>query len=323
MIGSQGCIAGEISELGVLTEVEQAAIEGHFGASRLEGSSGVDVEEGAVLLGLRLMLEAGRSVRERRTIRDRSGVIVKDDGSPATSIEKAIELRLRELLASFDTQAVVVGEETGGSLPDRGLAVAIDPIDGTRAFLSETETYSTTFALIRNRETVLGMISNPVTGEIAYATADGSSRLVRLSLFGEPNEACFLPATTAEDGPILVNLHPSRTAKGVMRSLYGAWARGDISMVRSPGGSPAWALVEAARGHFVYVNLWSEQAASAYDLAAGAMIVRRAGGEVVDLAGKPIDALGHAGAFIAGLDPQTTSRVGDLVREGMEVSPKD
>jgi fructose-1,6-bisphosphatase/inositol monophosphatase family enzyme len=306
----------------VLTKVEHAALEGHFGPSSLEGGSGAGLEEGAVFLGLRLLLEAGRLVREQRTVADRTGLILKDDGSPATDIEKAIEMQLRGLLASLDIEAVVVGEETGGDLPDTGLAIAIDPIDGTWAFLTETETYSTTLALIREGETVLGMISNPVTGELAYATVGGGARLVRLPLFGELPAAHDLPTLSGENGPILVNFHPNRLAGSVMEALYRSWGRHDVAMVRSPGGSPAWALVEAARGHFVYANLWSEREAAAYDLAAGALIVREAGGDVIDLGGKPIHALRHTGPFLAGLDPAARNHLIKLVQQGIKSGPR-
>ena len=108
-----------------------------------------------------------------------------------------------------------------------------------------------------------------------------------------------------------------------MATLYRAWERRDIDMVRSPGGSPAWALVEAARGHFVYINLWSSRPAEAYDLAAGTLIVRGAGGEVSDPTGKPIDALRHSGPFVAGLNPRTTAQVTDLLRKATENLPED
>jgi len=168
----------------VLTEVERSAVESHLAGSDLERPSGGSEVDQAVFVGLRWLLEAGQLVREQRSVLARPEATIKGDGSPSTDVEEAIELRLRELLASLDSEAVVVGEETGGDLPEEGLAVAIDPIDGTWAFLTETETYSTTLALIRDRRTVLGMISNPVTGEVAYATDAGGARLLRLSLFG-------------------------------------------------------------------------------------------------------------------------------------------
>ena len=86
---------------------------------------------------------------------------------------------------------------------------------------------------------------------------------------------------------LLVNVHPNRKGAWLLDTLYRAWQRAEVDMVRSPGGSPAWALVEVARGHFTYVNLWSKRPAQAYDLAAGAIIVRRAGGELIGLEGGP------------------------------------
>jgi fructose-1,6-bisphosphatase/inositol monophosphatase family enzyme len=303
----------------MLTEVEQAAVEAHFGSADLASGWSSDSAEHAIFLGLRLLLEAGRLVRDQRTTPDRDDVALKADGSPTTELEEAIELRLRDLLASIGSEAVVVGEETGGDLPEAGLAVAIDPIDGTWAFLTETETYSTTLALIRDRRTILGMVSNPVTGEIAYATSGQErSRLVRLGLFGESTAAHALPTRSTDVAVTLVNVHPNRAAGTVLDSLYRAWQDGEIAMVRSAGGSPAWALTEASRGHFVYVNLWSRRAAAAYDLAAGALIVRQAGGELIDLTGRPIDELHHAGPFVAGLDSGMTTRVAEWVRRGME-----
>jgi len=298
----------------VLTTIERAAIDGHSRSAEALPPTDADADDVMAYLGLRLLLEAGQLVRERRADAGRAGVTIKEDGSPATEIEHQIESKLRGWLSVLGSDAVVVGEETGGVLPAKGTAIAIDPIDGTRAFLAETETYSTTLALIRDGKVTLGMVANPSVGEIAYATAGGATRLIRLSTFGEPDEVRVLGRPSTPELPLLINLHPSRHGADVMNALYRAWGRRDIQMVRSPGGSPAWALVEAARGHFVYVNLWSKRAAEAFDLTAGVLIVRRAGGDVTGLDGKPIDALHHSGPFVAGLDPKATSRLTDLLR---------
>ena len=85
-------------------------------------------------------------------------------------------------------------------------------------------------------------------------------------------------------------------------------------MVRSPGGSPAWALLEASKGTYTYLNLWSDEPASIFDLAAGALLVRGAGGQVVSLAGEEIELDGHAGPFIAGTDAAALAKVAELVR---------
>jgi fructose-1,6-bisphosphatase/inositol monophosphatase family enzyme len=298
----------------VLTTIEHAAIDGHRRSLTAAPPTDAGADDVTVYLGIRLLLEAGQLVREWRAKTGQGGVTIKEDGSPATEVEHRIESRLRSWLSAVGSDAVVVGEETGGVLPSAGTAIAIDPIDGTRAFLAETETYSTTLALIRDGEIVLGMVSNPTAGEIAYAAVGGASRLIRLSTFGEPDEVSVLKRPSTGARPLLVNIHPNRHGGGVVSALYRAWGQRDIAMVRSPGGSPAWALVESARGHFVYANLWSKRPAEAFDLAAGVLIVRQAGGEVTDLAGEPIDALRHRGPFVAGIDPRMVSRVTELMR---------
>ena len=302
----------------MLTTIEQAAIDSHRASTDPAPPPGSDGDDAALFLGLRFVLEAGQLVRARRGAAVQSNVIRKEDGSPATELEEQIESRLRQWLSVVDPGISVVGEETGGALPPTGSAIAIDPIDGTRAFLAETETYSTTLALIRDGGTAVGVVSNPATGEIAYATAGGDARLVRLSCFGEADDACTLRPESTGAGPLLVNVHPNRRGASLVDMLYCSWQRSEINQVRSPGGSPAWALVEAARGHFTYVNLWSKRPAQAYDLAAGALIVRRAGGELIDVESRPIDELNHSGPFVAGLDMQKASVVSAILRAAIE-----
>ena len=101
-----------------------------------------------------------------------------------------------------------------------------------------------------------------------------------------------------------------------MQALYDGWASDRVSMVRSPGGSPAWAMLEAARGRFVYVNMWSQEPAEPFDLAAGALIVRGAGGEVTDLGGQPIDAVTHRGPYVAAVDSRARAEILALVSSG-------
>ena len=73
-------------------------------------------------------------------------------------------------------------------------------------------------------------------------------------------------------------------------------------------------MLEAAKGSFVYVNLWSRRAAQAYDLAAGIMLVRGAGGDVTDLAGTPVDTTDHRRPFIAGIAHEARRQVPPIAR---------
>jgi fructose-1,6-bisphosphatase/inositol monophosphatase family enzyme len=266
-----------------------------------------------VAFGISLLLEAGRMVRSKRQSLTEDSVVDKEDGSPATLLESEIENLMRDRLGHFDPEAVAMGEETGGTLAPTGVTVAIDPIDGTRAFLSGVPTYVTSLAVFCDGNPIAGLVSNPSTGEIAYATKR-QSRLIQLSLFGEGDYARALPLNRPVGNVVLVSLHPSRSAQAAMHELYEAWQRKDVRLVRSQGGAPSWGLLEAAKGGSVYVNMWTGRPSSAFDLAAAVMIVVSAGGKVIDLEGQPIDALTHEGPFLAGLDSRALSVVSDIVR---------
>jgi fructose-1,6-bisphosphatase/inositol monophosphatase family enzyme len=253
--------------------------------------------------------------RSLRTIGKGQGATLKDDGSPVTELELTIEVGVREALAVFDPDAVMVGEESGGAMSPDHMTVAVDPIDGTWAFLNHTETSATVFNVFHAGRPYLGILANPVTGEVGYALANGATRLIRLDVFGEEDEAISLPLPDAPVGTTLVNLHPAR--EGVASALLAAWGRQDIRSIRSPGGSPAWALLEAARGHFIYVNQWSKKPADPWDLAAGLLLVLGAGGDVVGLDGDTIDPLAHSGPFVAGLGAERLRLVTDIVRASL------
>ena len=302
----------------MLTPTETACLDAFRAGSDAAHGPAAHDEDGWVAFGLRLLLDAGRMVRSVRGALGPADVSIKNDGSAVTTVDTAIEEMFRERLAAFDPRAGVVGEEGGGSLPASGVGVAIDPVDGTWALVNDTETCATTLAIFRDGEPSLGMVSNPATGEIAYAPVPGAARLLQLSLFGEDDRADVLPRPRLDGGGPLVSVHPSRRAGPLVAALYRAWRDDEVSLVRAPGGSPAWALAEAAKGSFVYVNLWSRAPAAAYDLVAGTLVVRGAGGDVTDLEGSPIDAVRHAGPFVAGTDAASRRVVAGRCREALE-----
>lgn len=263
--------------------------------------------------GLRCLLEAARELR-MRAVGHGGRVELKQDGSPVTSLERSIERDVRDRLRVFAPAAAFVGEESGGRLPSTGFAVAVDPVDGTWALLSEASTSACVIAVLRDGQPFAGFVANPSTGELAYALRGGAARLVRLSAFGEPTSAHTLPTRRSADDEILVNLHPGRGTDALRAALHAAWVREEVRVVRSPGGSPTWGLAEAARGHYVYLNAWSRLPAEPFDLAAGTLLVRGAGGEVVDAHGEPIDATRHAGPWLAGVGAGKLARVAAIVR---------
>jgi fructose-1,6-bisphosphatase/inositol monophosphatase family enzyme len=241
-------------------------------------------------------------------------VAIKKDGSPVSTIEERVESVLRERVSKFDPAATVVGEEHGGVIDHTGVSVAIDPIDGTWSFINRAETFSTTLALFREGEAELAFVANPATGEIAYAGRHINARLLQLGLAGEPTQGYDLPLPPSSTPGLLVNLHPCRQMGPVIEQLVADWGAGKIQFVKATGGSPVWSMLDAAKGACTYVNLWPGKPSDPFDLAAGLLIVRAAGGEVIDLAGSAVSPIDHSGPFIAGTSRASLRTVAEITR---------
>ena len=144
------------------------------------------------------------------------------------------------------------------------------------------------------------------------------TRARRREQFGEADRAVSLPIPRAGPEGLLVSVHPNRALGDVGVALATAWRNGEVDMVRSPGGAPTLELLGVAKGNFAYVNLWNRRRSAPWDLAAGLMLVRAAGGDVVDLDGAPIRAIGHRGPFVGSLLAVDRERVRSLVRPSLQ-----
>ena len=97
----------------------------------------------------------------------RAGVDVglKGDESPVTVADKQIEREARELLAQAYPDHSILGEEYGAGDLTRDHVWVVDPIDGTRSFISGHPLYGFLLAHMEKGQCQLGMISMPELGE--------------------------------------------------------------------------------------------------------------------------------------------------------------
>ncbi len=262
---------------------------------------------------LRFVFDALRDLRRIRFSNFAGEFSIKSDGSPVSTTEKRIESLLRRRISAFDPTASVVGEEHGGEIDCAGISIAIDPIDGTWSFVNRAETFLTTLALFRQGEADLAFVANPATGEIAYAGRGVSARLLQLGLADEPTQGYNLPLPPSSAPGLLVNLHPCRQMGPAFEELVAGWGAGKVQFVKATGGSPVWSMLEAAKGVCTYANLWPGKPADAFDLAAGLLLVRAAGGDVIDLSGNAVSAIEHSGPFIAGTDIENLQKLAEMV----------
>lgn len=198
-----------------------------------------------------------------------------DRFDPVTAADRLSEQRMREVLGRRRPQDGILGEEYGTSTGTTGLTWVLDPIDGTRGYLSGTPTWGVLIS-VRDAEGVLyGIIDQPYIGE----RFEGG--LGRASVKGPIGEQ--LLATRAArplDQSILFSTFPE-----VGTSEEGAAFRrvaGRAKLVRYGTDCYAYALIAAGQ-----IDLVIEAGLQAYDVQAPIAVIEAAGGIVTDWDGRP------------------------------------
>ena len=110
--------------------------------------------------------------------RFRMGILVtnKLDGGfdPVTEGDRGAETAIRNLIETTFPDHGILGEEHGDMGLDRDYVWVIDPIDGTRAFISGVPVWGTLIGLYHKGRAIMSMIDQPFTGERYFADASGS-----------------------------------------------------------------------------------------------------------------------------------------------------
>jgi histidinol phosphatase-like enzyme (inositol monophosphatase family) len=97
----------------------------------------------------------------------RAGVVTdqKADRTPVTIADRTAEQTMRAVLSERHPEHGIMGEEFGLDRPEASMRWVLDPIDGTRAFISGRPTFGTLIALFQDNRPIIGVIDQPVTGE--------------------------------------------------------------------------------------------------------------------------------------------------------------
>jgi myo-inositol-1(or 4)-monophosphatase len=101
----------------------------------------------------------------RPLFRSRLLVEAKGDASPVTRADREAEEAVRALIAARFPGHGVIGEEHGAERPEAEWVWVLDPIDGTRAFVTGRPLFGCLIGLLHRGRPVLGVIDQPVTGE--------------------------------------------------------------------------------------------------------------------------------------------------------------
>eukprot|EP01035_Chromulina_nebulosa_P006029 gene6029-8168_t len=105
---------------------------------------------------------AAQSMHYFRTPLD---IITKADESPVTLADRAAETAMRQILGARVPADGIYGEEHGPERLDAGRVWVLDPIDGTRSFITGSPLWGTLIGVLEGSRVVLGMVDMPVLKE--------------------------------------------------------------------------------------------------------------------------------------------------------------
>jgi myo-inositol-1(or 4)-monophosphatase len=212
----------------------------------------------------------------------------KTDDSPVTIADRNAERAIRDVLErAFPTHGIL-GEEHGTVRPDARFRWVIDPIDGTRAFITGRPTFGVLIALLDGDRPILGVLDQPVTRERWVGMAGRPTRFfgpmggkvgVRSCAgIGQAELSCTAPDMVAGDAAAGWD----NLAKAVRRVSWG-------------GDCYAYGLLALGQ-----IDLVAEGTLKLWDWAALLPIVEGAGGRMTDWRGAPLTADGDGQVLAVG-----------------------
>ncbi len=215
---------------------------------------------------------------------------VKDDASPVTIADRNAETAMRALLTERFPDHGVLGEEAGLDRPDARLRWVLDPIDGTRAFITGRPVFGTLVALLDGETPLVGIIDQPVTGERWVGAAGRATRF--RGPFGGVVGGRPCPALDrAELSCTSPEMFPPGTAP--------AWRRLADQVRRVSWGGDCYAYGLLALGQ---IDVVAEAGLKVWDWAALLPVIEGAGGRLTDWQGQAMRTDGPGQALAVG-DP--------------------
>ncbi|PCJ92234.1 MAG: inositol monophosphatase [Hyphomicrobiales bacterium] len=235
----------------------------------------------------------------RRYFRKTLAIDQKQDESPVTIADKETETYLRKHLKAAFPDHAIFGEEFGRESGNSAYEWVIDPIDGTRSFISGNPLYGMLLALLKDEKPILGLIRMPELGEVY--TGDGTTAMMNGSQRLKTSAQTDLSQANIyiNEGDKMQSAYPDLFARlcstGALRRLaYDCYPH---------------ALVAA--GH---VDIVVDFDLQPYDYLPLVPIITGAGGVVSDWDGKPLS-MTSDGRVISAATPELHQQILDVVNK--------
>lgn len=200
-------------------------------------------------------------------------VRTKADGFPVTDADDRAQEIILARLAEISPGVPVVAEEDAHPEVSNGTFWLVDPLDGTKEFLSRNGEFTVNIALIEDRVPVLGVVLAPAR-ERLFAAAPDTGALV----CDADGRRSIAARTIPTEGAIVVSSRSHGDAAALERFTAGRRVAASVSA----GSSLKFCLVAAGEAD-LYPRFGRTME---WDTAAGDAILRASGGRVTDLTGE-------------------------------------
>ena len=199
-------------------------------------------------------------------------VEMKQDASPVSEADRAAETALRRLIQAERPEDGIVGEEFDDIETQSGDVWVLDPIDGTKSFITGRPLFTTLIALLREGRPVLGVIDQPIVQQ-RWIGAQGlpstcNDKAIRTRSCPDIAKAWFAATMPDPDS------HNRQRAERVISCCAG-----------SVWGGDAYSYGLLASG---LQDIMIESDLKIYDFAALVPVIEGAGGKICDWSGNPL-----------------------------------
>ena len=197
-------------------------------------------------------------------------VETKGDASPVTAADRGAEELMRGLIAQRFPSHGIIGEEFGPERADAEFVWVLDPIDGTKSFITGVPLWGTLIALLHRGQPVLGVIHQPVLSQLMIGdptTTTLNGRAVRCRATARLADATVLTSDT-------LNLAKYQNGPACDRLLARA------KLVRTWGDCYGYLLVASG-----WADVCLDPIMNPWDIAALVPVIRGAGGVITDWRG--------------------------------------
>ena len=222
----------------------------------------------------------------------------KDDESPVTFADKTIENRIRDAIGAKYPDHGIFGEEYGIANGDHNEMWVVDPIDGTRSFLSGHPLYGFLLAYLEGGDPQFGIIGMPAMNEIYCGVKGGGATLNCAPIQASTQTKLENAILYVNEGDKIYDAHPSIFAR-LMKS--GQTRRFSYD---------CYPHALLAAGH---VDAVIDYDLKPYDFLALGPVVEAAGGIMTTWSGEKLK-MDYEGPIISAATPALHQQLMDIVR---------